>query len=56
MDNEFWLDIWGGDSSYDIYEDNQAVMNELYPPDPERDDDREPDEPQEDLNAECRWW
>ena len=36
MDNEFWLDIWGGDSSYDIYEDNQSVMNELYPPDPER--------------------
>lgn len=22
----------------------------------EQDDDREPDEPQEDLNAECRWW
>jgi hypothetical protein len=35
MNNEFWLDIWGGDSSYDIYDDNQAVMNELYPPDPE---------------------
>lgn len=37
MDNEFWADIWGGDSSYDIYDDNQAVMNELYPPEPERD-------------------
>lgn len=37
MDNEFWADIWGGDNSYDIYDDNQAVMNELYPPEPERD-------------------
>lgn len=37
MDNEFWTDIWGGDSSYDIYDDNQAAMNELYPPDPEHD-------------------
>lgn len=36
MDNEFWLDIWGGDSSYDIYEDQQSVMNELYPPPTER--------------------
>jgi hypothetical protein len=36
MDNEFWVDIWGGDSSYDIYDDNQAVLNELYPPEPER--------------------
>jgi hypothetical protein len=27
-----------------------------YPDEVEQDDDYEPDEPQEDLNAECRWW
>lgn len=29
MDNEFWLDIWGGDSSCDIYEEQQRVLNEF---------------------------
>lgn len=35
MDNDIWADIWAGNSSYDIYDDNQSVMNELYPPDAE---------------------
>ncbi len=34
MDNEFWLDI--GATEYDRYDDQQAVLNELYPPEPER--------------------
>ena len=33
MDNEFWSDIWGG-TDYDIYDDRQSVLNELYPPEP----------------------
>ena len=33
MNNEFWMDI--GATEYDQYEDQQAVMNELYPPERE---------------------
>lgn len=29
MDNEFWFDIWGGDSSYDIYEEQQRILKEF---------------------------
>jgi hypothetical protein len=36
MDNEFWSDIWGG-TDYDIYDDRQSVLNELYPPPTEHD-------------------
>jgi hypothetical protein len=32
MDNELWFDI--GATEYDQYEDQQAIMNELYPPYP----------------------
>ena len=33
MDNEVWMDI--GATEYDQYEAQQAVLNELYPPESE---------------------
>ena len=35
MDNEFWFDI--GSTEYDSYDDQQVVLNEIYPPSTERD-------------------